>query len=66
MKTDTGFFKEETIYYYLTSFDPEYDKFADFLKWDIPSGITDYLADNTLMIEVPLTVNLLFYNSSWK
>jgi hypothetical protein len=53
----------ETLYNYLTMFDPEYDKFADYLKWDIPSEITDYLAANDLMIEIPLTVNLLVYNS---
>lgn len=55
--------RDETIYNYMINFDPETDQFSDFLKWEIPPAITSYLADNALMIEVPLTVNLLFSNS---
>lgn len=63
-KTGHWILKEkETLYNYFVIFDPETDKFADYLKWDIPSEMTNYLADNALMIEAPLTVELLFYNS---
>jgi len=50
---------------YLVTFDPAQDKFADFLEWNVPSEITNYMARNGKIADVPLTVEFLAYDSTY-
>ncbi|HCC37621.1 MAG TPA: hypothetical protein DEQ14_08385, partial [Treponema sp.] len=53
---------EEGLVGYVIPFDPENDSFFDALEWGtIPSEITDFLANESMVADVPLTVSCPMY-----
>ena len=49
---------------YTVYFDPKREKFADFLSWDVPPAITNYLAQNDKIAAFQFLVEFPVYNET--